>query len=66
MVRFAIAPIRELMGNAGADLVAKDAVVTLIEHLESEVKRITKLAVSVSKNDGRTKIMADDIKSALG
>ena len=55
------APIRRLMKNEGAQLVAEDAVEMLIEKLTSVAKSITKEAVKVVKGDKRKRVTAADI-----
>ena len=65
MPRLAIAPVRELMGDAGAKLVAKGAVHRVVEYLESQVADLTKKALSFAKHSGRKKIMLKDVTLAL-
>ncbi|MHA1720579.1 MAG: histone-like protein [Promethearchaeota archaeon] len=55
------APIRRLMKNEGAGLVAENAVVLLIEQLTKEAKRVTKAAVKLVKVDKRKRVTAADI-----
>ncbi len=63
--RLAIAPVRGLMGDAGADLVSKNAVFRLVEHLESQIGDITKKALAFAMNAGRKKVMLKDVTLVL-
>ena len=65
MARLAIAPVRELMGEAGAKLVSKEAVLKVVEYLEAEIDTVTKSAWSFCKHAGRKKIMIGDINLAI-
>ena len=65
MARLAIAPVRQLMGEAGAKLVSKEAVLKVVEYLESEIDALTKSAWSFCKHAGRKKIMIGDISLAI-
>ena len=58
------APIRRLMKDEGAGLVAEDAVVLLIETLTKEAKEVTKRAIKLVKEDKRKRVTAADIISA--
>lgn len=55
------APIRRLMKNEGAGLVAEDAVILLIEELTKAAKEVTKEAVKLVKTDKRKRVTAADI-----
>ena len=55
------APIRRLMKNEGAGLVAEDAVILLITQLTEAAKKVTKDAVKLVKNDKRKRVTAADI-----
>ena len=55
------APIRRLMKNEGAGLVAEDAVILLITQLTEAAKKVTKEAVKLVKNDKRKRVTAADI-----
>jgi histone H3/H4 len=59
------APIRRLMKNQGANLVAEEAVITLVEFLEKYADTLTKKAMKVAEEDKRKKLTADDINAAL-
>jgi histone H3/H4 len=65
MARLAIAPVRDLMKENGAKLVAKDAVMKLVEYLEGSIEEITMKAVKLAKHAGRKKIMMSDITLAI-
>ncbi len=65
MPRLAIAPVRDLMKDAGAKLVAKDAVMKLVEYLEGECESLTRKAVGFAKHAGRKKVMMSDISLAI-
>ena len=55
------APIRRLMKNEGAGLVAEDAVILLIDELTKAAKAVTKEAVKMVKIDKRKRVTAADI-----
>ncbi|MHA1745784.1 MAG: histone-like protein [Promethearchaeota archaeon] len=55
------APIRRLMKNEGAGLVAEDAVILLIDELTKAAKAVTKEAVKLVKTDKRKRVTAADI-----
>ena len=58
------APVRRLMKAEGADLVAENAVLLLIDKLEEKAKAVTKEAISIVKDDKRKRLTADDVRSA--
>ncbi|MCP4761354.1 MAG: hypothetical protein GY870_06205 [archaeon] len=58
------APIRRLMKNEGAGLVAEAAVVVLIAELTKAGQNITKTAVKLVKEDKRKRITGQDIVNA--
>jgi histone H3/H4 len=62
---FAWSPIRELMKNSGADMVAKDAVDELISFLEKKAKEITNLALEFSRHAQRKKLTEADMQMAF-
>ena len=62
---FAWSPIRELMKNSGADMVAKDAVDELISFLEKKAKKITNLALEFSRHAQRKKLTEADMQMAF-
>ncbi|MHA1794239.1 MAG: histone [Promethearchaeota archaeon] len=58
------APIRRLMKEQGAYLVAEDAVVQLVSYLEKYAQDLTKKALEVAQKDHRKKLLSDDVFSA--
>ncbi|TFF98525.1 MAG: hypothetical protein EU547_01310 [Promethearchaeota archaeon] len=58
------APIRRLMKEKGANLVAAEAVDKLIEFLEKTAINTTKKALNICEADKRKRIMAGDIHKA--
>jgi len=65
MPRLAIAPVRDLMKDSGAKLVAKGAVSKLVDFLEAEVEELTRKAIGFAKHAGRKKVMMTDINLAI-
>nr|MDO8110327.1 NFYB/HAP3 family transcription factor subunit [Candidatus Sigynarchaeota archaeon] len=59
------APIRRLMKNQGANLVAEEAVITLVDFLEKFADGLTKKAMKIAEEDKRKKLTAEDILAAL-
>ena len=59
------APIRRLMKSYGANLVAEEALLALIAHLESYGADVTKKALEIASKDKRKKASADDIAAAV-
>ena len=53
------------MKNQGANLVAEEAVITLVEFLEKYADTLTKKAMKIAEEDKRKKLTADDINAAL-
>ena len=62
---FAWSPVRELMKQVGAEIVARDAVDALIFYLEKRSKAITDLALKLAHHAKRKKISADDVELAI-
>lgn len=58
---FSWSPIRRLMKNNGASIVARDAVDELIDWLGVASKAITATALALTKHAKRKKITKDDI-----
>jgi len=58
------APIRRLMKNEGAGLVAEEAVVLMIEKLTKAAEECTKKAVKLVKDEKRKRVTAADIMAA--
>jgi histone H3/H4 len=63
--RLALAPVRELMKDAGADLVAKDAIMAVVEHLEATIKTVSKNALELVKLSKRKKVTGADVSKAF-
>ncbi len=61
---FAWSPIRDLMKNAGAEMVAHDAVDELIDYLEERARHITMKALEMTRHAGRKKLTKEDIEIA--
>lgn len=62
---FAWSPLRDLMEEAGAEIVARDAVDKLMDYLERYAKDLTDCALDVTRHSGRKKVTAGDIKIAI-
>ncbi len=58
------APIRRLMKDEGAKLVAEAAVDLLINKLEKTATDVTKAAIKIVKGDKRKRLTAPDIQMA--
>ncbi|MBN2154585.1 MAG: NFYB/HAP3 family transcription factor subunit [Candidatus Lokiarchaeota archaeon] len=58
------APIRRLMKDEGAKLVAEAAVDLLINKLEKVATDVTKSAIKIVKTDKRKRLTAQDIQLA--
>jgi translation elongation factor aEF-1 beta len=59
--QFARSPVREMMKNNGAQIVARDAVELLINHIEQAATQLTKRAVMYAQHAKRKKVTRDDI-----
>jgi len=62
---FAWSPIRKLMKDNGAEMVARDAVDALISYLESVAKKITNKALEMTRHAGRKKLTVGDMALAM-
>ena len=62
---FAWSPIRKLMKQQGATIVARDAVDLLINHLGKTASNITEGAIQFTMHSKRKKITKDDINLVL-
>jgi histone H3/H4 len=58
------APVRRMMKEVGAFLVAEDAVMCIINFLETMAKNISKKGLIIAEMDGRKKITGADITAA--
>ncbi|MFX0132232.1 MAG: histone-like protein [Candidatus Hodarchaeota archaeon] len=62
---FAWSPLRAVMADSGAKIVARDALAHLIAWLQDEAVRISKRAYTLAKHAGRKKITKGDIGLAI-
>ncbi|MHA1727487.1 MAG: histone [Promethearchaeota archaeon] len=62
---FAWSPLRELMKDAGAEIVSKDAVETLLNFLELKAKALSEAALKFAKHSKRKKVSAGDMELAI-
>ncbi|MBD3197000.1 MAG: histone [Candidatus Lokiarchaeota archaeon] len=62
---FAWSPIRKLMKDNGAEMVARDAVDALIEYLEKLAKDMTRKALEMTRHASRKKLTVEDMELAM-
>ena len=62
---FAWSPIRKLMKDNGAEMVARDAVDALIDFLEKSAKSVTNKALEMTGHAGRKKLTLEDMDLAM-
>ncbi|MGQ4872758.1 MAG: histone [Promethearchaeota archaeon] len=62
---FAWSPIRKLMKDNGAEMVAKEAVLALIDYLEKLAKDVTAKALEMTRHAGRKKLTLEDMELAM-
>ena len=62
---FAWSPIRKLMKDNGAEMVARDAVDALIDYLEKLAKEVTNKALEMTRHAGRKKLTLEDMDLAM-
>lgn len=62
---FAWSPIRRLMKQEGASIVARDAVDLLIDHLEKKAVGLTEAAKRFTRHANRKKITKNDLLLAI-
>ncbi len=62
---FAWSPIRKLMKDNGAEMVARDAVDALISYLEGVAKNVTNKALEMTRHAGRKKLTIEDMDLAM-
>ncbi len=62
---FAWSPIRKLMKDNGAEMVARDAVDALIDYLEKLAKVMTNKALEMTRHAGRKKLTDVDMNLAM-
>lgn len=63
--KFSFAPMRKLMGDAGAELVSRDAVFKLMDTLEKNATQLTKKAVGFAEHAKRKKVTVKDLDLAI-
>lgn len=62
---FAWSPVRKLMKDNGADMVAREAVDALIDYLENIAKGATNKALEMTRHAGRKKLTVGDMSMAM-
>ncbi len=62
---FAWSPLRALMKEAGAEIVSRDAVGTLMDFLEKRAKALTESAIKLAKHSKRKKVTRADMQLAI-
>jgi histone H3/H4 len=62
---FAWSPIRKLMKDNGAEMVAREAVDALIDFLQKQARGITNKALEMTRHAGRKKLTIEDMNIAL-
>ncbi len=62
---FAWSPLRKLMKKAGAEIVSREAVGTLLNNLEDRSKKLTAMALKFAKHSKRKKISSNDMSLAI-
>lgn len=55
---FAWSPIRKLMKDNGAEMVARDAVDALVDYLETSARSVTNKALEMTRHAGRKKLFS--------
>lgn len=64
-LQFAKSPVRVMMKNTGAQLVAKDAVELLIDHIEQAATQLTRQSMIYTMHAKRKKVTRDDVLLAI-
>jgi histone H3/H4 len=59
LFKFAWSPVRKLMKDNGAEMVARDAVDALIDYLEKQAKGVTNKALEMTRHAGRKKFLSN-------
>ena len=62
---FAWSPVRKLMKDNGAEMVARDAVDALIDYLEKLARGMTNKALEMTRHAGRKKLTVGDMDLAM-
>lgn len=62
---FAWSPVRKLMKDNGAEMVAREAVDALIDYLEKAARGVTSKALEMTRHAKRKKLTAGDMDLAM-
>jgi histone H3/H4 len=62
---FAWSPLRTLMKESGAEVVARDAVEVLLDYLEERARKITETALVFTRHSDRKKVSKADVELAI-
>ena len=62
---FAWSPVRKLMKDNGAEMVARDAVDALVDYLQKQAKIVTNKALEMTRHAGRKKLTLNDMDLAM-
>ena len=62
---FAWSPVRKLMKDNGAEMVAREAVDALIDYLEKAARGVTRKALEMTRHAQRKKLTANDMDLAM-
>lgn len=62
---FAWSPVRKLMKDFGAEMVAREAVDALIDYLEKLAKGVTNKALEMTRHASRKKLTSKDMDIAM-
>jgi len=62
---FAWSPVRKLMKDNGAEMVAREAVDALIDYLEKTARTITNKALEMTRHATRKKLTLNDMNIAM-
>jgi histone H3/H4 len=62
---FAWSPVRKLMKDNGAEMVAREAVDALIDYLEKVARGVTNKALEMTRHAGRKKLTQNDMNLAM-
>ena len=62
---FAWSPVRKLMKDNGAEMVAREAVDALIDYLETVARGVTSKALEMTRHAGRKKLTQNDMNLAM-
>ncbi|MBY9012083.1 MAG: NFYB/HAP3 family transcription factor subunit [Candidatus Lokiarchaeota archaeon] len=62
---FAWSPVRKLMKDNGAEMVAREAVDALVDYLEKVARAVTNKALEMTRHAGRKKLTDNDMALAM-